>query len=191
MLRITIKGCDLILKTHPKLFSPLGLDAGTAAMLSLVEFRQGQRVLDLGCGYGVVGITAAKIVGEENVVMADWDPLAVRLARENSIMNGVSRIKTYESDGFTGFSDTGFDLILSNPPYHADFSVPKAFIEKGFNRLDLGGRMYMVTKRHTWYKNKLVAIFGGVQISPVGGYYVFMSEKRSTQYAEKRMRGRK
>jgi 16S rRNA (guanine1207-N2)-methyltransferase len=191
MLRVTIKGYDLELKTHPKLFSPLGLDAGTAAMLSLVEFGEGQRVLDLGCGYGVVGIVAAKIVGEENVVLVDQDPLAVRLARENSIMNGVSRIKIHQSDGFTGFSDTGFDLILSNPPYHSDFSVPKAFIEKGFNRLLLGGKMYMVTKRQTWYKNKLVAIFGGVQISCVDGYYVFMSEKRSTQYAQNRIRGGK
>ncbi|HKM42445.1 MAG TPA: methyltransferase [Limnochordia bacterium] len=173
-------------KTDFKLFSPLDLDAGTAAMLSRVEFTEGQRVLDLGCGYGVVGIVAAKIVGEQNVVMIDHDPLAVQLARENAALNEVPRVHIYESDGFTSFSEAGFDLILSNPPYHTDFSVPKAFIEKGFNRLVMGGRMYMVTKRHKWYKNKLVAIFGGVQIREVDGYYVFMAEKRSTQYAKKR-----
>ncbi|MCK9526529.1 MAG: class I SAM-dependent methyltransferase [Limnochordia bacterium] len=188
MLQITIKDNNLVFKTDPKLFSPLGLDEGTAAMLSLVEFAEGQRVLDLGCGYGIVGIVAAQTVGEQNVVMVDRDPLAVQLARENSVLNKVAKVSVYESDGFTNIPEVGFDLILSNPPYHADFSVPKAFIEKGFNRLVTGGRMYMVTKRHKWYKNKLIAIFGGVQITEVGGYYVFMAEKRSTQFAKKRGR---
>lgn len=188
MLRIIVKDNNLVFKSHPKLFSPQGLDAGTEAMLSQVVFVEGQRVLDLGCGYGIVGIVAAKMVGEENVVMIDNDPRAVQLARENSLLNGVSRVKVYQSDGFKDFFETGFDLILSNPPYHVDFSVPKAFIEKGFNRLAMGGKMYMVTKRHKWYKNKLVAIFGGVQVAEIDGYYVFMAEKRSMQYAKKRPR---
>lgn len=188
MLKMTIKGYDLCFKTDPHLFSPANLDAGTAAMLSLVEFTRGQRVLDLGCGYGVVGVLAAKIVGEQNVVMIDHDPLAVQVTQENARMNLVPQVNVYLSDGFTNFSETDFDLILSNPPYHADFSVPKAFIEKGFNRLMMGGRMYMVTKRQKWYQNKFAAIFGGVQITEVDGYYVFIAEKRSTQYANKKGR---
>ena len=184
MFRITVRDCNLVFKTHPELFSPQGLDAGTAAMLSLVDFKEDQRVLDLGCGYGIVGILAAKLVGEQNVVMVDRDPLAVQFAQENALLNEVSGVKIYRSDGFSGFSEIGFDLILSNPPYHADFSVPKAFIEKGFNRLAIGGRMYMVTKRHKWYKNKLISIFGGVKVTELDGYFVFMAEKRNTQYAK-------
>jgi len=65
-----------------------------------------------------------------------------------------------------------------------DFSVPKMFIEKGFNRLRIGGRMYMVTKRKLWYKNKLISIFGGVKIWEIDGYYVFMSVKKSPDYAK-------
>ncbi len=186
MFKTTIKGHDLQFKTSAQLFSPHGLDGGTGAMLSVVEFTAGQRVLDLGCGYGIVGIVAAKIVGEQNVVMVDRDPLAVRLARENATLNLVPEVSVYESDGFTNVPNTDFDLILSNPPYHTDFAVPKTFIEKGFNRLVMGGKMYMVTKRRKWYKNKFVAIFGGVQIREVAGYYVFVAEKRSTQYANKR-----
>jgi len=186
MYQITFSGCDFMFKTDPKLFSPLRLDGGTAAMLSLVEFTKGQRVLDLGCGYGIVGIIAARLVGEQNVVLVDVDPLAVELAQENTALNAVPGVTVYQSDGFAGFSDTDFDLILSNPPYHADFAVPKAFIENGFNRLRVGGRMYMVTKRRDWYKNKFVAIFGGVQIREIDGYYVFMAEKRSNLYSKKR-----
>lgn len=190
MLRLEILGHELVFRTDAQVFSPQGLDRGTAALLSIVDFRAGDRVLDLGCGYGAVGVLAAKIIGPKQVVMVDRDPLAVQLAKENAILNKVEDVSIYESDGFRDFTETDFDLILSNPPYHADFSLPKAFIEKGFNRLALGGKMYMVTKRKEWYKNKFIAIFGGVQISKIDGYYVFAGEKRGKHYANSKPLGK-
>lgn len=117
--------------------------------------------------------------------MADIDERAVAAARENAVQNGVPEVRVFRSDGFRDIPDTGYTLILSNPPYHTDFRVAKHFIEKGFNRLAIGGKMVMVTKRRDWYKRKLIAIFGGVQIREVDGYYVFLSEKRSAVYAGK------
>jgi 16S rRNA (guanine1207-N2)-methyltransferase len=184
VIKINIKGIDLVFKTSGGLFSPRAVDLGTLSMLSLVEFGENEKVLDLGCGYGVVGILAAKIVGEENVVMLGIEEEAVKLAQENASLNGVPGVKTIQSDGFTNLDEKDFTLILCNPPYHTDFSVAKTFIEKGFNRLCIGGRMYMVTKRKEWYKNKLIAIFGGVQIWEINGYYVFMSIKKSRTYAK-------
>ena len=128
----------------------------------------------------MVGVAAAKICGEKNVWMADIDPLAVAAARENAEANGVPLANIVVSDGFSAVSETGFDLILSNPPYQSDFSVAKSFIEKGFNRLKIGGRMLMVTKRETWYKNKFIAVFGGVKIAQIDGYFVFEAERRRT-----------
>ena len=61
-------------QTFPILFSPDGLDAGTRAMLTCVQFMSADKILDLGCGYGVVGIYAAKLIGEENVTMVDITP---------------------------------------------------------------------------------------------------------------------
>lgn len=174
--------------TDPKLFSPGGLDAGTAAMLSYVEFRQSDKVLDLGCGYGVVGIYAAKRIGPENVTMCDIDPLAIEISRQNAMLNNVPAIRIVQSNGFQNIDNSGFTVILSNPPYHADFSVPKHFIEKGFNRLVAGGKMLMVTKRRDWYKNKFISIFGGVKIHETDGYFVFIAEKRSASYASKKPR---
>ena len=89
------------------------------------------------------------------------------------------------SDGFKALDDTGFDLILSNPPYQSDFAVARSFIEKGFNRLKIGGRLVMVTKRREWYRNKLIAIFGGVKIREIDGYFVFMAERRRMRYANR------
>ena len=181
-----VMGQRLELETRPGLFSPGHADRGTLAMLSCVEFKPGLRVLDLGCGWGIVGILAARLCGEENVVLADIEPLAVEVAALNAARNGVGGVKTSVSDGFGQLDDTGFDLILSNPPYQSDFSVAKGFIEKGFNRLNIGGRMWMVTKRRDWYRNKLTAIFGGVRVRPIDGYFVFEAEKRSAVYANRR-----
>ncbi len=185
LLEAKILGYELSLETRDGLFSPQRIDRGTLAMLSHVEIASGMRIMDLGCGCGVVGIVAAKIAGEENVFMSDVDPIAVETARRNAERNGVGGVHIYISDGFRDVDANGFDLILSNPPYQTDFSVAKGFIEKGFNRLKIGGRLVMVTKRREWYKNKLVKVFGGVQILEADGYFVFSAERRSLKYAGK------
>lgn len=185
LIKANIKGIDLELETSINCFSPGKIDAGTLAMLSCIDFEPGQRVLDLGCGYGVIGITAARLIGADGIYMVDIDPEAVLYSRKNAERNGVGDVHIILSDGYEALQESGFDIILSNPPYHADFSVAKKFIEKGFNRLKVGGRMLMVTKRKEWYKNKLISIFGGVRIHEIDGYFVFEAEKRSLSYAKK------
>ncbi len=185
ILEAVVLGEHILLETDARLFSPGHVDRGTLAMLSHVKLESGLRIMDLGCGCGVVGIAAAKIAGEENVFMSDVDPIAVEVSRRNAARNGVSNINICVSDGFDSVDAAGFDIILSNPPYQTDFSVAKGFIEKGFNRLKIGGKLYMVTKRCEWYKNKIRAIFGGVQIKPTDGYYVFIAERRSLRYANR------
>ncbi len=180
-----LMGHRLALETHSKLFSPGHADRGTLAMLSVAHFSPGMKVLDLGCGCGLVGILAARMCGEENVIMSDIDPLAVEIAAKNAAANGVGGVQVVVSDGLNGVDATGFDLILSNPPYQSDFSVAKRFIEKGFNRLKIGGTMLMVTKRREWYRNRLIAIFGGVRVHEVDGYFVFEAEKRDSRYADR------
>ena len=191
MLTAEIKGVLLTLDTDPALFSPSGVDKGTLAMLDITDFPAGGKVLDLGCGCGAVGILAAKLIGAENVVMCDIDPKAVAVSRENAERNGVADVSIYQSDGLKDIPESGFALILSNPPYHTDFSVAKHFIEDGFKRLCVGGRMVMVTKRLDWYKNKLTSVFGGVRVAERDGYFVFTAEKRgeSRPKPEKRKGG--
>lgn len=185
LIQTTVKGVELSLKTDSSLFSPRRPDAGTLAMLNCIDFGAEDRVLDLGCGYGLVGIAAAKLIGAENVFMLDVDPVAVRLATLNAERNGVPQVSTTVSDGFREFRETGFTKILSNPPYHSDFSVPRHFILKGFNRLQIGGWMWFVTKREKWYRNKLASIFGGVKVQRVDGYFVLGAEKRKESYSRR------
>lgn len=185
---VTIKNQTLHFQTDENVFSPGGLDRGTAAMLSVVEFLPGDKVLDLGCGYGAVGILAAKLIPPGQVTLCDLSENAVRLSLQNAARNGIApanakqtlnALRILQSDGFCAISDRDYTKILSNPPYHTDFSVAKGFIEDGFSHLAVGGVMYMVTKRREWYKNKLISVFGGVHIDEIDGYYVFTAEKRA------------
>lgn len=186
MLDLTIGEVTLLLRTEPGLFSPQRADAGTLAMLSVITFDPHDKVLDLGCGYGLVGVLAAHHVPPGRVVMIDNDPKAVAAARRNANANGVPAVTVVLSDGFKDTRETGFTKIITNPPYHVDFSVPKHFIEKGFNRLVLGGTMWMVTKRPSWYRNKLGGIFGGCRVDEINGYYVLAATKVRSSYARSR-----
>ena len=178
----TIKDHNLTFETHPKLFSPSQADKGTLAMLEIINFTPDDKLLDLGCGYGIVGITAAKHMPPTSVYMSDISETALKYAAHNAKANNVEGIHTLNSNAYHNINETNFTIIASNPPYHADFSVPKLFIEKGFNRLAIGGKFYMVTKRKDWYKNKFIAIFGGVHIHEKNGYYIFEAERRTQNY---------
>jgi len=180
-----VQGIDLVLNTNEEVFSPTAVDKGTRAMLSFVEFKEEDKVLDLGCGCGVVGILAAKQIGEDKVVMCDVSENAVRLSTQNAGTNGVAGVTIRQSDGLKEISETGFTLILSNPPYHTDFAVAKGFIEDGFKKLVVGGKMVMVTKRLDWYRNRLSSVFGGVTVKEKDGYYVFIAEKRGNRKPKK------
>ena len=180
-MKFRLNGIELDLDTTPQLFSPTAPDKGTVAMLNAVEISSCDKVLDLGCGCGIVGIYAAKTAGAHNVTMTDILPIAAEVARQNAIKNNVPDITVLCGSAYENVQDTDFTLIFSNPPYHTDFSVAKSFIEGAYSRLVTGGRMVMVTKRLDWYKNKMISVFGGVKVIESDGYYVFISEKRRPQ----------
>ena len=187
MYKVTFNGKEITVNTESSLFSPKEADRGTLAMLHHVEFKNEDKVLDLGCGCGIVSLAAASFgVAPENIVLTDVDALAVETARKNMTQNGFAGAVFVTGDALSAVPGSDFSLILSNPPYHTDFKVAKTFIEKGFNRLSIGGKMFMVTKRKDWYKNKLIAIFGGVKIYEEDGYFVFEAQKRSASYAGKK-----
>ncbi len=177
MVEISVWGNELKLQTHDSLFSPRHADRGTLHMLSTVNLKEGDKVLDLGCGYGLVGIAAAKIVGEGNVDMVDINPRACELARANANANGVPGVNIICADGIESLQQGTYDYILCNPPYHVDFSVPKRFIHVGCGKLKRGGSMVFVVKRLLWYKNKFISIFGGVKIGRFDDYYVLLGVK--------------
>ena len=183
---IRINDIELKLETEEGLFSPHHADEGTLAMLSETGEIRGN-VLDLGCGYGIVGIYLKLRDPQINVMFTDIDSRAVMATERNIMINGLSGCEVRKSDGFSEIpQETRFDCILSNPPYHTDFSVAKNFIEGSYRHLVTGGTLYMVTKRLDWYRNKLTSVFGGVRVRERDGYYIFIAEKRIRKKTESR-----
>ena len=189
MYRVDFNGKTITVETEGSLFSPKEADRGTLAMLKHVSFQPEDKVLDLGCGCGIVSLAASAFgVEPGNIVLTDVDPLAVSTSSKHMKANGFDGATFVVGDALSNVPGSDFTLILSNPPYHTDFKVAKTFVEKGFNRLSIGGKMFMVTKRKDWYKNKLIAIFGGVRIYEEDGYFVFEAQKRTATYASKKSR---
>ena len=121
-----IWGFDLTLETDPALFSPEHPDHGTLAMLSTVSLTPGQTLLDLGCGAGLVGIAAAKILGEKNVVMTDIDEKAVACARKNTEKNDVpGHFSSSQNAGHrnTEMSEIRVYMIYPIPPERRPLSA--------------------------------------------------------------------
>jgi 16S rRNA (guanine1207-N2)-methyltransferase len=168
----------LQLETDSQLFAPQAADPGTLAMINQVRLQPADRLLDLGCGYGLVGLAAAKVLGPQQVVLVDINPLAVQLARRNAARNGLAGLRVIEGDGPAAVAPEQFSLILCNPPYHTDFSVARRLIEQSYACMSEGARFYLVVKRLIWYQKKMTAVFGGVQVRESNGYYVLCSEKR-------------
>ena len=189
MIEMIVRGVHLIAENDRSLFSPDAPDRGTVAMLETIDMKESEKVLDLGCGWGLVGLTLAGLQTAHSLTLTDVNPTAVNNAQRNFSLNGFEGAIFCCGDAYASVPDRDYTLILSNPPYHTDFQVARIFIEKGFNRLATGGKMVMVTKRKEWYKNKFISIFGGVRITEQDGYYVFQAEKRSTKYAEKKTTG--
>lgn len=170
--------------TLSSLFSPRGLDSGTAFLLETVKpfLKPDQQVLDLGCGSGVVSLWLLQ--NGYRVQATDCDPLAVQQTVYNLSENHLPTIPVYLGSalealpGFPKFEEPEFDWILSNPPYHTDYAVAKSFIEQGFRALRQGGKLALVVKRSLWYERKLRTTFGGCQIYTRTGYTVLVAEKR-------------
>jgi 16S rRNA (guanine1207-N2)-methyltransferase len=178
MYSVSIWDNDILIEADNTLFSPKGIDKGTEVMLKHLEFNSSDKVLDLGCGTGVIGLAISKVIGEDKVTMVDIDSKAISCSINNANLNGLNKIKIMESNGFDNVTEKDFTLILSNPPYHTDFSVAKHFIEEGKKHLCINGKMVIVVKRLEWYQNKMKNVFGDVRIFQDEDYFVLISEKR-------------
>jgi 16S rRNA G1207 methylase RsmC len=128
------------------LFSTFAIDHGTDILLrSLPIFPNPQKILDLGCGYGPLGIILAYKYPNAEVTMIDKDLLAVRFTKNNIIKNKVSNALALGSVGMESVSDQLFDLIVSNIPAKiGDQAIKQEFILKPYHCLKPKGELWIV-----------------------------------------------
>lgn len=127
------------------LFSPKALDEGSLLLLDYLEVDQNDDTLDLGCGYGPLGLTLAKLAPGGQSMLVDKDFVAVEYSRKNADLNGISNAEVILSNGFSAVGDRKFDLIVSNLPAKTGKELYYLYFYDALARLNPGGRLYVVT----------------------------------------------
>lgn len=126
-------------------FSKGELDEGTAYLLSALPPLYG-RILDLGCGWGPVGVILGKKSPDAEIVMTDVNERALELSKKNLAANGVKNASVFSSDGFASVEGK-FDAIVTNPPIRAGKEKIYAMFDEAMEHLTEGGYLYLVIRK--------------------------------------------
>lgn len=152
----------LPLRSLPGVFSSDRLDEGTRLLLDVLTISPAARVLDLGCGYGLLGLHAAK-VGAAQVDLVDINLLAVAAARENLKLHAIRNAQAFPSDILAAVPDSRYTCVVTNPPFHTgqavDYQVTQAFIEQTQAVLAPDGQFWIVANRFIPYDQILKDLF--------------------------------
>ncbi|MEJ2528547.1 MAG: methyltransferase [Gammaproteobacteria bacterium] len=141
----TLRGHTIKFNTTWGLFSPKGVDEGSRLLLDCIEINPDDDTLDLGCGYGPLGLTMAKLAPNGTSVLVDKDFVAVAYSNKNAQANGIDNTKIFLSNGFDQVGDMNFDLIVSNLPAKTGKELYYLYFYDALTRLNPGGRFYVVT----------------------------------------------
>jgi 16S rRNA (guanine1207-N2)-methyltransferase len=127
------------------LFSPRRIDDGTRLLLDHVEVGPEDRCLDLGCGYGPIGLVFARKAARGHCTLVDKDFVAVEYSRRNAELNGIRNVDCLLSNGFDQISERRFDVMASNLPAKVGRELLYTYLLDAWEQLNPGGRLYVVT----------------------------------------------
>ncbi len=178
-IKARLRNKDFEFFTSPGIFSGKQVDKATELLINKAIIEEGWRILDLGCGYGPVGIVLGKLFNIK-VVMTDINKRAVKLSKINA---GLNKIKADVVRGNLFENIKGkFDAILLNPPMAAGRKVCFEMIEKSFDFLKGNGLLEIVARHQKGGKileKKMKEVFGNVKdVAKKGGFRVYISKKR-------------
>lgn len=177
-----INGITMKLLTDNGVFSKNNVDEGSYAFLKvLLPLDLGNRILDLGCGYGTIGLTLAKAREEARITLADVNPRAVALCERNAgLLNLSPRVTILQSDIYEKIEGP-YDSIVVNPPIRAGKKVTYRMYEEAKQYLIDGGSLYIVIRKAQGAESAskyIETIFGNVTLlKREKGYYIYRATK--------------
>jgi 16S rRNA (guanine1207-N2)-methyltransferase len=146
--KFTLLGFEFKFETDAGVFSKSEVDFGSRVLIDAFEMPEVEGdVLDVGCGYGPIGLSIAKANPERFVHMMDVNARALQLAEKNASVNGVQNVRIFESDGLSNVGDVKAAAILTNPPIRAGKDTVFRFYDGAFDKLVSGGELWVVIQK--------------------------------------------
>lgn len=185
-LEARFHGIDFVFTSDTAVFAKRQIDYGTKLLLDTAILdlhtrciKKG-RLLDLGCGYGVIGITMKRVFPAMEVVMADVNQRAISLTSENVKTNHCPFVSIVSSDAWANI-EGDFDIVITNPPVRAGKKTVFSFYDGAFEHLTPGGFLYVVLQKKQGAPSSLThmeQLFGNCEIiEKDAGYWIMRSQK--------------
>lgn len=146
-IQVTMRGHTLKLMTDAGVFSKGQVDFGSRLLIEHMSFPTSAQVLDVGCGYGPIGLFAAKLADEGTVTMVDINERAVSLARENAKLNNIMNVDVKTSDLYNSLQGATFTTIVTNPPIRAGKRIVHQIYDDAQHHLVDGGELWVVIQK--------------------------------------------
>ena len=171
---------ELRFTTDAGVFSRGELDTGTRLLLEALPERMEGSILDLGCGWGPIGISVGAIWPECRITMADVNLRALEWSRRNAERNGV-QVRCVESDGFTALGEERFRAVITNPPIRAGKQVIYRMFAESHDHLEPEGSLYLVIRKQQGAEScvrYLQTIFPTVErLDRSAGFWVIQAQR--------------
>lgn len=178
-----IKDQTFSFTTDEGVFSKSTIDFGSRLLID--QFKQptiSGEFLDLGCGYGPIGIVLASAFKDRHIVMSDINERAIELAKQNAKQNKVENVSILLSNRLKQLQDRTFAAILLNPPIRAGKEIVHKMFEESYQALKKDGEFWIVIQKKQGApsaKKKLESLFNNVEmVARKKGYHIFRSIKR-------------
>ncbi|MCG7335346.1 class I SAM-dependent methyltransferase [Sporosarcina sp. ACRSM] len=177
-----LRGVKLRFKTDAGVFSKGEVDFGSRLLAEAFVLPElAGAILDVGCGYGPIGLSIAGSFPERNIHMVDVNERALALAAHNAGQNGIENVEIYPSDALSAVKETAFAAILTNPPIRAGKETVFKIYEEAHTKLAAGGELWVVIQKKQGAPstiNHLQELFGRVEaVVKKKGYYIIKAEK--------------
>jgi 16S rRNA (guanine1207-N2)-methyltransferase len=176
-----LRGKKYTFLTDAGVFSKKGVDYGSKHLIETMQLKEDAKVLDVGCGYGPIGLSAAVMCPKGHVTMVDINERAIELSAENARRNGIANVSILQSDLLEQVKEQRFDAVLTNPPIRAGKEVVHRIFTDAYDCLVDGGSIWVVIQKKQGAVSamkKLESLYSEVvEVSKDKGYKILKATK--------------
>lgn len=179
----TLRNKDFFFTSDTGVFSKKEVDFGSRLLIETFEDDPNIKgpIIDVGCGYGPIGLVVAECCNNRLIHMVDVNERAVELSKNNARMNKLNNVKIYSSNLYEAVEENEFSAILSNPPIRAGKNVVHGILSGAYEKLCEGGTLWIVIQKKQGAPSafaKMEEVFGNAEIvEKKKGYQIIKSVK--------------